>query len=377
MPKPNISKKDAKAKIKREQDHKAAVEAALANGEDAPELPAGLGGDITVKFLHYPEIHPNINHSQVRPCWVIRNGEWFWRMSGGVLQYLTNRLSDGKSSSGEGKMVKPMLRKTFVPSGVNLNLLLSSEENKWVLEAADAPQTEESRQHAKWLACVTLVPAVTDDAEPAAESSKAKGKRKSGDGGGGEVKPLVAHSGHARKILGSVEEEEPSPSSRFEIGQVVEALQEDEGFEGSYYTADLLEISDETNKAKVRYHAFDEETVPGAKLTDWVELRRIRPLPPPTPSDYLKSLTPGKPIEMRFEDGWWLCTLILVGEKDFLPPIVEPSSIKLNEKIPGLDKKSWRAVKGGEEEEQLVLQVGRHMGVRRRADSQMAVQEAG
>ena len=122
-------------------------------------------------------------------------------------------------------MVKPMLRKTFVPSGVNLNLLLSSEENKWVLEAADAPQTEESRQHAKWLACVTLVPAVTDDAEPAAESSKAKGKRKSGDGGGGEVKPLVAHSGHARKILGSVEE--PSPSSRFEIGQVVERRREE------------------------------------------------------------------------------------------------------------------------------------------------------
>ena len=31
-----------------------------------PELPAGMGGNICVRFLHYPEVHPNISAAQVR-----------------------------------------------------------------------------------------------------------------------------------------------------------------------------------------------------------------------------------------------------------------------------------------------------------------------
>ena len=120
VPKPNTSKREIKARFLREKAHQEAVAAAEAAGEEPPELPAGLGGDITVKFLHYPEIHPNIGASQVRPAWVTRNGEWFWRISGGVLQYLTNRMADGKTS--RDGMVKPMWKKTFVPSGVPINV---------------------------------------------------------------------------------------------------------------------------------------------------------------------------------------------------------------------------------------------------------------
>ena len=212
VPKPNTSKREAKARIEREKVFRAAVDAAEAAGEAPPELPPGLGGDMTVKvcaspcssrppwpsmafshpfspshaslredsmalsplltsadedisqFVHYPEVHPNINSSQVslefpsspfgpspraneerarlsalppvvltaratalpprqvRPSWVCRNGEWFWRLRGGVLQYLTNRMADGKTS--RDGMIKPMWKKTFVPGGVPINLLL-------------------------------------------------------------------------------------------------------------------------------------------------------------------------------------------------------------------------------------------------------------
>ena len=45
----------------------------------------------------------------MRPAWVRRNGEWFWRVAGGVLQYLTNRMADGKASR-DGTL-KPMPKK--------------------------------------------------------------------------------------------------------------------------------------------------------------------------------------------------------------------------------------------------------------------------
>lgn len=53
--------------------------------------------------------------------------------------------------------------------------------------------------------------------------------------------------------------DEPMPSAVFSIGEQVEIAQEDSGFEGSYYTADLLEVHEDDQRACVRYHAFDED----------------------------------------------------------------------------------------------------------------------
>ena len=106
---------------------------------------------------------------------------------------------------------------------------------------------------------MTLVPAA--EPGPPSEKEAKGGKRKSkggdapaagGSSGVGVAGRLVAHSGHARKIFGGVndDDETPSPASRFRIGQTIEVLQEDEGFEGSYYAAELLEVAEE--KASVR-----------------------------------------------------------------------------------------------------------------------------
>ena len=55
-----------------------------------------------VRFLHYDEVHQDVDTSLLRPCWVWRNGEWMWRVGGGALQYLTTRGVDGKSSKVRG-----------------------------------------------------------------------------------------------------------------------------------------------------------------------------------------------------------------------------------------------------------------------------------
>ena len=349
VPAPSLSRKEQKARRKREQEHHAAVEAAIAAGEEEPPLPAGLGGDICVRFLHYPEVHPNINASQVRPCWTCRNGEWFWRTSGGVLQYLTTRMADGKTS--RDGVVKPMYRKGMVPSGVTLNLLL--ESGNWRVEPP-GEATEESRARAEWIACVTLVPKPirSEERRPMrtrrrfrAARSASSSTNAGGVSGVGGAK-LLAHSGHCRKPLVEDEDEalKDSPATCFAVGETVEVLQEDAGFEGSYYLAEVLKMAPSEEKAHVQYQAFEEEDGSGSKLRDWVELRRIRPRAPSTDGGFLATLSAGKPLEMKFEDGWWQSTLIYVGEADFLPPIVDPNTIEAGEIVPGLDKQQWKVV---------------------------------
>ena len=97
----------------------------------------------------------------------------------------------------------------------------------------------------------------------------------------------------------------------------------------------------------MRYEAFEEEDAPGSKLTDWVALRRLRPAPPPTPASFLGSLAHGRPAEMRFEDGWWLCTLLLTGERDHMSPIADPASLVVGTQMAGLDEKQWRVEAAG------------------------------
>ena len=88
-------------------------------------------------------------------------------------------------------------------------------------------------------------------------------------------------------------------------------------------------------------------------LQDWVALRRIRPLPPPTPSGFHTSLTTGSVVEMLFEDGWWQGTLAHVGERDLLPPVQLPTGLPadageltVGTQLDGLDGEPWHVVEG-------------------------------
>lgn len=135
---------------------------------------------VSVQFLNYPEIHPNIDlvrddaphlgmeqktgthtrpsrphenafvslwsmpqlctrqllqhphrtamplQADLRPFWVWRGGEWLWRVAGGGLQTLSYRTADGKVSK-EG-LAKPT-KKIVVPNSVQIALQL--ENGQW------------------------------------------------------------------------------------------------------------------------------------------------------------------------------------------------------------------------------------------------------
>jgi hypothetical protein len=84
------------------------------------------------------------------------------------------------------------------------------------------------------------------------------------------------------------------------------------------------QVHEAEQRAAVRYHAFSESDEEGAdKLVDTlVPLRRLRPLPPPTPASFLLTLAAGVPLEFAFEDGWWQGTLVYVAEAGVYPPVL-------------------------------------------------------
>ena len=176
----------------------------------------------------------------------------------------------------------------------------------------------------------------------------------------------MAHSGHARRNLGAVD----GGRRRRLAGAVLRSRAGRGGatggcgLRGSYYTARILELptthrrrrrpreaaaaggggGGDAEKIKVVYDAFEEEDESGRKLEDWVEARRIRPLPPAARDDFLGGLAPGAPFEMRFEDGWWQSTLIYVGAKGALPPILDAATLPVGEVAIGLDQTDWKVV---------------------------------
>jgi len=279
------SKKEAKQRRKREAERQAAAEAAEAAGEEPFAAAAAADGAsdtvLRVKLL-YPSDVLDVTASRVRPAWVLRTGDWFWRVKGGVLQHLTTRMSDGKAHS-QG-YIKPMWKKGIVPSSILLNVRL--EGDRWELEPPGADVTDLDRAPtAQWLANLTLVPAAppadakgaavpaglasassTLSAEPNAKAGSAKGRRASGADSTSSAssaersaaaadssKPAaassassasyVAHSGHVRRVIGgSYASDEATPAAAFAPKQTVEVLQEDDGFEGAYYGADVLEV---------------------------------------------------------------------------------------------------------------------------------------
>ena len=318
VPEPKLTKRQVRELRKKQTEWEEMCTAARLLGNPEPEPPLGLqasGSDkVCVKFVHYPEVHPNIEPSALRPSWVWRGGEWFWRVAGGVMRPL---------SYTKDNLLKPSPRKDFVPSGVHLALSYCPSEGGWALELDGVGGEDEARAAVSYTASVTLVPIGASDA------------------GAG----FTVHSGHVQRCL-QYEEDEPSPRANFAVGQSVEVVQDEEGFEGAYYTADVLEVGADVEDALVRYHAFDAAEGSTEKLTDRVALRRVRPLPPKVSAEFLPSLLPGQPVEMRHEDGWWHATLLTAGDASYMPPETAARDFAIGTKQTGLDGKEWEVTSG-------------------------------
>ncbi|KAF5194664.1 hypothetical protein FRX31_015747 [Thalictrum thalictroides] len=90
----------------------------------------------------------------------------------------------------------------------------------------------------------------------------------------------------------------------FRKGQEVEITSEEEGFEDSWFVANIVGKSFSRNKYKVKYQSLlnDDETQP---LTDYVEIYNIRPIPPKETLGATRSFEIDQQVDAFLNDGWW------------------------------------------------------------------------
>ncbi|XP_062119899.1 protein AGENET DOMAIN (AGD)-CONTAINING P1-like isoform X2 [Humulus lupulus] len=98
----------------------------------------------------------------------------------------------------------------------------------------------------------------------------------------------------------------------FEIGSLVEIRNEEEGFEGSWYTASIVKSVD-NEKYCVQYKTIRTET--GEKfLCEEVDRRNIRPYPPEIIR--VDSFGLNEEVDAYYNDGWWegvICKVLSRG----------------------------------------------------------------
>ena len=144
---------------------------------------------------------------------------------------------------------------------------------------------------------------VASGAKAGDDATKAKGKRKSTEGASKAPSAAQAY--------------------RFKFGMEVEVRVRDKGFEGSWYAAEVLS-SKEDGCCVVQFDALYEAPAAGQPVTspcqDTVKGDALRPKPPATPQDWAEKLSPGTPMELSHEDGWWQVTYVsrLVGTDSIL-----------------------------------------------------------
>ena len=141
---------------------------------------------------------------------------------------------------------------------------------------------------------------------------KAKGKKKSGEGGEGKVS---GKSGGGKAAGGS--------SYRFGFGMEVEVRVRDKGYEGSWYAAEVLS-SKEDGSCVVAFDGLYEAPPAGNPVGPPVQetcrADSLRPKPPTSPEGWSDKLSPGTPLELNHEDGWWQVSYVskLVGTEQVL-----------------------------------------------------------
>eukprot|EP00908_Phaeocystis_cordata_P008771 Transcript_19468.p3 GENE.Transcript_19468~~Transcript_19468.p3 ORF type:complete len:274 (+),score=138.59 Transcript_19468:477-1298(+) len=130
------------------------------------------------------------------------------------------------------------------------------------------------------------------------------------------------------------------PVLRFRVGEKLECRMEAQGYEKSWYKAEILQIK-EDGSIKVQYPELEEEDRKGVMRPseEWVKSDRLRPFPPElVPEEYLGSIEVGDCVEMQAENGWWQMEVLanpllkeLPGEADVDP--AAPSNLTKSDQL--------------------------------------------
>ena len=134
-------------------------------------------------------------------------------------------------------------------------------------------------------------------AEKAAKEPKGKQPKEAKEAKPSGPPKGVTASGHAPKPPPAV------ASFKFAFGMEVEVSRPDAGFEGSFYSAEVLK-ADVPEKPYVQYDGLYDPPG-GPNLKEEIGATRLRPMPPPPKHDWSRHLVEGQGLEMKHDCGWW------------------------------------------------------------------------
>ena len=114
-------------------------------------------------------------------------------------------------------------------------------------------------------------------------------------------------AGKAEKATKAAPSSKPKPEAEtfhnFVFGDEVEVFGHEEGFEGSWYAAEVL-VAKEQHQLLVQYESlFDEASA--QPLKEWCHPELLRPVPPRPPADWSSRLVAGQALDLSHDDGWW------------------------------------------------------------------------
>ncbi|MCL7030732.1 hypothetical protein MKW94_015148 [Papaver nudicaule] len=91
---------------------------------------------------------------------------------------------------------------------------------------------------------------------------------------------------------------------KFEKGEAVEVMQDEEGFRGSLFEAKVLTARTKNNKVSIQYVHLVEDEETEKPLREYVEISNIRPSPRPN-QDVGYRYKLGDLVDCFYEDAWW------------------------------------------------------------------------
>ena len=193
--------------------------------------------------------------------------------------------------------------------GAKVDKKISKEAADLAKAEAKAAKAAEKAAEAAAKAAEKLAQARKTAAKAAAKAAEAARGVKGGGGktasgaGGGSGSGKAAASGSKPKPAAPPPAAVLLPGHSFNFGDEVEVEGHEEGYEGSWYMAEVV-VANQAAEVCVQYDAlYDEET--NQPLKEWLVPQLLRPAPPPPPADWASRLVAGAPLELSHDDGWW------------------------------------------------------------------------
>ena len=134
-------------------------------------------------------------------------------------------------------------------------------------------------------------------------------------------------------------------------GARCEVRQEESGLRGAFFRATVLSPLRHDGLVQVQYDTLYESVHKDILLTEWItplDRNAVRPLPPPAPDGFHKTLTAGDLVEAWHESGWW--PVVIKAIRVHHVEVASETFVALNRAYPMTQVRprwQWAGVNGG------------------------------